>query len=141
MPQEAIAYWEARHASNAVYAYGKLYGNRVVNGLDEKIQKLLIAAIIWHAPELNAQGVANCSWSMAKQGLIHHDVVFLLREAAVHTSHEMDAQAVANTSWAFATMKQPLGALQEPLMHAPLCTHRTRWMHRQWPTLCGRLPP
>jgi hypothetical protein len=100
MPQNCISSWDAQAASNVVYAYGKLCDKGVAGGLDEKVRKLQIAIFIWHVPELTPQGVANCSWSFAKQGVVHGDVALLLREAAMRTSRDMDAQGVANTLWA-----------------------------------------
>jgi hypothetical protein len=49
-----------------------------------------------------------------------HDAVLLLQQAVTCTSRRMGAQAVPNTLWAFATMKQPLGVAQKPLLHALL---------------------
>jgi hypothetical protein len=120
MPEHCISSWDAKAASNVVYAYGKLHSDGIACRPNAKLKTLQIAIFIWHAPELAPQGVANCGWSFAKQGLVHDDAVLLLQQAVTRTSRIMDEQNVANTLWAFATMEQPLGAAQEPLMHALL---------------------
>ena len=118
LPEECIAKWDAQAASNVVYAYGKLFSNGVAPAADERLRKLQVSIIAWHSLELAPQGVSNCSWSLAKQGLPFGDALVPLQEAAVRTSNHMDAQNVANTLWAFATMKLELGSAHEPLMNA-----------------------
>ena len=131
LPQECISCWNGKTARSVVYSYGKLYESGIAPSPDRRLRELQIDTVLLHSQDLDAQGVSNCAWSLAKQGIALRDSLVRVRDASgcvptdcpfmkavMRVADQMNAQGVANTLGAFADSQLQLGPALEPMTKA-----------------------